>query len=66
MEGSQPGTGTEQVVHRASGPEPENGEPIDTNGGQTTLQETERGRLGQEAASGGREENLAKFLKTDW
>ena len=24
MEGSQPGTGTEQVVHRASGPEPEN------------------------------------------
>ena len=48
-EGRQPGIGTEQVVHRAR-------EPIDTNGGQPTRQETERGRLGQEGASGGREE----------
>jgi hypothetical protein len=61
MKGSQPGTGTEQVVQSKR-----TREPIDMNGGQTTLQETERGRLGQEAASGGREENLAKFLKTDW
>jgi hypothetical protein len=61
MKGSQPGTGTEQVVQSQR-----TREPIDMNGGQTTLQETERGRLGQEAASGGREENLAKFLKTDW